>query len=180
MNDNSAVMYGAVVRGDLALIHVGAHVIVGDNATLSAGAVAGSPSPADAVATGLTIEPELFVGDYSKIGANATLKGCYLEGDNDVGHCASIGEGARLGRYAVVKPGSAVGDGVEIPEAEVWAGCPARKVGEVSDDAQAKHRKAAELSIDMISRHAYEFLPYGFGHLEKEALEKEAKQDITK
>lgn len=171
VNDKSAVMYGAVVRGDLAVIHVGAHVTVGENATLHAGAVEGSLSPADAVASGLPIKPELFVGDYSFVGANASLKSCRLSGDNVVGHCATVGEGASLGRYAVVLPGSSVGEDVEIPEGEIWAGCPAKKVAQLSDDDKLAHRKKAELSYGAFVRHSYEFLPVGTAHLEKEALE---------
>lgn len=179
VNDKSAVMYGAVVRGDLAVIHVGAHVTVGENATLHAGAVDNdSLSPADAVSTGLPIRPELFVGDYSFVGANASLKSCYLRGDNVIGHCSTVGDGARLGRYAVVLPGSSVGEDVEIPEGEVWGGSPAVKVGELSDDDKLAHRITAIRSYDLMQKHSFEFLPVGTAYLEKEALEKKKEMRI--
>lgn len=178
VNDRSAVMYGAVVRGDLAVIHVGAHVTVGENATLHAGAVEGSLSPADAVSTGLPIRPELFVGDYSFVGANASLKSCYLRGDNVIGHCATVGDGARLGRYAVVLPGSSVGEDVEIPDGEVWGGSPAAKVGELSDDDKTAHRSEANESYALMQEHSSEFLPVGTAYLEKEALEKKKEMEI--
>lgn len=172
VNDKSGVMYGAVVRGDLALIQIGALTVIGENSVLTAGAVDGMMSPSDAVSSGLSIEPELFVGDYCLIGANVTLRGCHLEGDNVVGHCSSVAEGASLGRYAVLKPGTSVEEGVRVGEGEIWAGSPAVKVGDVSDDDRLKHRQEATRRFGITSSHAYEFLPHGFGYLEKEALAK--------
>lgn len=78
VNDNSAILYGAVVRGDLAVIHVGAHVIVEENATLSAGHVRDGLTPREAIESGLAIRPALFVGDFSTVGAGAVLDGLSL------------------------------------------------------------------------------------------------------
>ena len=75
-NDYASIMYGSVVRGDLALIHIGAHSSVQDNCSLTAGRVEGSLSPTDAVASGLELEPELFVGDFTTVGPNSTLSSC--------------------------------------------------------------------------------------------------------
>lgn len=179
VNDKSAVMYGAVVRGDLAVIHVGAHVTVGDNATLHADVADGALSPQEAIAAGLPVSPQLFVGDYSSVGANASLTGCRLAGDNVVGHGATVAEGAVLERYAVVLPKSQVPEGVHIAEGEIWGGVPARKVADRSDDDRLAHRKSAEASYALFMRHAYEFLPHGFGYLEKEKLEAEAEGGVT-
>ncbi|KAI0563290.1 carbonic anhydrase 6 [Gracilaria domingensis] len=164
-------MYGAVVRGDLALIQIGALTVIGENSVLTAGAVDGTMSPTDAVATGLTIEPELWVGDYCLIGANVTLKGCRIEGCNIIGHCSTVAEGAVVGRYSVLEPGTYVGEGVIIPDGELWAGSPARKVRDVTADEQLKMKQEAERRYAVTSSHAYEFLPVGFGYLEKEAIE---------
>jgi carbonic anhydrase/acetyltransferase-like protein (isoleucine patch superfamily) len=170
VNDHATVSYGAVVRGDLALIHVGAYAYVGENASLTAGSVDGALSPADAVASGLAIAPDLFVGDYSSIGPNACLSSCVLEGRNRIGAGAVVGPGARVGRGSVVAPNSVVGPDVEIPASEVWSGNPAVKVGAVSDDEITEVESTA---IDMSAtsdEHAFEFLPVGFNYLEKEAL----------
>ncbi|PXF41342.1 Gamma carbonic anhydrase 2, mitochondrial [Gracilariopsis chorda] len=172
INDKSAIMYGAVIRGDLALIQIGALTVIGENSVLTAGAVDGMMTPSDAVSTGLALEPELWVGDYCLIGAGVTLKGCHLMGDNIVGHCSSVAEGATLGRYAILEPGTSVGEGVSIPEGEVWGGSPAQKVRDVTDDEKLQMRQGAERRYSTTASHAYEFLPVGFGYLEKEALEK--------
>lgn len=174
VNDKSAVMYGAVVRGDLAVIRVGLHVTIGENATLSAGEVEDAVSRGEAIAGGMSLEPQLFVGDYSVVGANASLRGCFLEGDNVVGSCAFVGDGARLGRYAEILAGGVVGNGVEVGEGEIWGGSPARKVGLVDEDERVERRKTAERSFGWMQRHAYEFLPVGTVYWEKERLEEES------
>lgn len=179
-------MYGAVVRGDLALIHIGFLSVVGENAVLTAGRVDaegrviaedGELTPADAVASGLSVEPELFVGDFSTIGANATVHGAYLDGDNIIGDGASVGDGVRIGRYGTVLGGSWVADGTEIGEGEIWGGSPAVKVGEVSDDDRIKRRQEAMSRHAVSSKHAYEFLPVGTAYWEKEQLDKLSKSE---
>lgn len=169
-NDYAAIMYGAVVRGDLALIHIGAHSHVQENCTLTAGSVDGELSPADAVATGLAITPELFVGDYSTVGPNSTLSSCVLEGSNVVGAGSVVNPGARLGRGAVLEPRSVVAPDTQIPAGEVWGGSPAGKVGELSPEEIAANRNAAESNDVTTQMHKYEFLPTGLVYLEKEKL----------
>ncbi|CAN8076923.1 unnamed protein product [Agarophyton chilense] len=171
VNDKTAIMYGAVVRGDLALIQIGALTIIGENCVLTAGAVDGTMTPSDAVATGLTIEPELLVGDSCLIGANVSLKGCRIEGYNTIGHCSTIAEGAVVGKFSVLEPGTSVGEGVTIPEGELWAGSPAQKVRDITDDEKLKVTQRARRRYANTYSHAYEFLPVGFGYLEKEAIE---------
>ena len=180
VNDKTAIMYGAVVRGDLALIQIGAYVTIGENSVLTAGAVDGTMSPSDAISTGLPVEPELYVGDYSLVEAGVTLRGCRLAGVNVIGHCTSIGEGAVIGRFSIVLPGSVVEDGTEIPEKEVWGGNPARKVRDVTEDEQIKHMQDAERRVAVTTQHAYEFLPVGTVYLEKEALTREQREVTAK
>lgn len=171
MNDRAAVMYGCVVRGDLALIHIGIDTTVCENTVITAGKVReGELSPADAVAVGLPIEPETTVGDFSYVGANCHLHSCTLDGENLIGHGTVIERGARIGRNAEILPGSWVAPDAYVPEGEVWAGSPATKVGTVSDDDKLARRKAAVARAKITSAHLWEFLPYGTVYQEKEAL----------
>lgn len=172
VNDKSAVMYGAVVRGDLALIQIGALTVIGENSILTAGAVDSSSeiSPSEAVAMGLSLEPELFVGDYCLVGPNVSMESCHVDGFNVIGAGSTIEKGARVGRYVVLEAGSRVPAGTEIPDGEIWGGCPAVKVGEVTDDHKVEVQRAAEVRYGVTQDHMYEFLPYGTAYLEKEAL----------
>lgn len=173
VNDFAAVMYGTVVRGDLALIHVGVYTTICENSVVTAGKVRdGSLSPVDAVSVGLPMEPEMIVGDFCYVGANCRLHSCFLDGDNVIGHGAVIDRGARIERYAQILPGSWVPTDVVVPEGEIWAGSPAVKVGTVSDDAKKACRKVAIGRKKTTAAHLWEFLPYGTVYLEKEALAK--------
>lgn len=172
LNNRAFVLYNAVVRGDLALIHVGMYSWIGENCVLTAGEVSDGLSPSDAVATGLPLEPELSVGDFCTVGANAHLHSCTLDGDNVVGHGAIVGKGARLSQFAELRPNSWLSDGSEVPDGEVWAGSPAIKIGVVSDDDKTTRRGAVMQRFKTTSAHAYEFLPVGNVYWEKEALQK--------
>lgn len=196
INDKAMVGYGAVVRGDLALIHIGFASTIGDNGVLTAGEVvvssssSSSPSsddgnnnttrrsrynltPTDAVATGLSLEPELVVGDFCTIGANTTLESCFLDGDNEVGHNCRIEAGARMARYSVLLPGSTLEQGAQVGKAEVWGGSPAAKVDTVHPDSLVPRRKKVlGDNGKMVPAHSYEFLPVGSAYWEKEQMEK--------
>ena len=173
VNDKAAVMYGAVVRGDLALIHIGGLTVIGDNSTLNAGTVDGSLSPSDAIATGLTLKPALFVGDYTLVGANCALHSCSLQGFNVVGDGCVIEEGARIGLHSIVEPKSVVPADMDIPEGELWGGSPAQKIRELTVEEKDEIRKLAQRRCSVTREHAYEFLPVGTVYWEKEKVDKE-------
>lgn len=179
INDSSFIMYGGVIRGDLALIHIGAFTVIGENSVITAGEVSDGLSPSDAVAAGLPIEPELVVGDLCHVGACVNLQSCFLDGDNVVGHGCTIGKGSRMGRFAELLPRSFVGEGVQIPEGEVWGGCPAVKVGTLTSEVKDKRRADGIKIGELTSAHAWEFLPGGSVYWEKEALEKEKQMSSS-
>lgn len=181
INDKAMVLYGSIIRGDLALIHVGCCSIIGENTTLTAGEVIETSntqnqghqlSPSDAVAAGLSIQPELSVGDFCDIGANVKLHSCFLDGDNFVGHGCVIEEGATLKRFAKLLPNSFLSAGQVVEEAEIWAGCPAVKVGSVTADDRISQRQGVIANYGTTREHMYEFLPVGAVYWEKEALQK--------
>lgn len=166
-------MYGSVIRGDLALIHVGAVTVIGDNCTLTAGAVDSELSPSDAISAGLSVDPELFVGDYTFVGPNCSLTSCHLDGMNIIGAGSTIGPGASIGRGSRLEPNSVVEPDTEVPDAELWGGNPAQKIADISPKDIAIAEREAELRTANTVAHAYEFLPHGFGYLEKERSRQE-------
>ena len=83
MGPRSAVMYGAVVRGDLAPVSLGAGAVVGARAVLHAAkAVEGHVAPA------------VRVGAGAIVGPGAVLHACTVEAGASVGAGAHVGEGA--------------------------------------------------------------------------------------
>ncbi|GAB0498200.1 hypothetical protein MMPV_009541 [Pyropia vietnamensis] len=175
INDQSAVMNGAVVRGDLAFLRIGAFTMVGDNCVLSAegpsGEGAGSTkglSASDAVATDLPMEPSLFVGDYVDVAPNCVLNGCTLEGENAVGANTVIEPGAIIGRQSLVEPGSVVAAGTVVPGGEAWGGVPAVKLRDLDGDEKEAFVKNSMDNVKMAARYASEFLPVGTVYWEAE------------
>lgn len=170
VNDRAAVMYGAVVRGDLALIHIGMLVTVGDNSTLTVGNIEGELPPHAAAAAGLSVEPDMFIGDFTKIGPNCALSSCSLQGRNTIGACSSIGPGSKIGRHSVLAANSVVPPDTDIPPNEYWGGSPARKIRDITSVETGAIRKDREEGYSVICRHMYEFLPVGTAYFEKESL----------
>ena len=83
MGPRSAVMYGAVLRGDLAPVSLGAGAVVGARAVLHAAkAVEGHVAPA------------VRVGAGAVVGPGAVLHACTVEAGASVGAGAHVGEGA--------------------------------------------------------------------------------------
>lgn len=159
INDQSAVMTGAVVRGDLAFLRIGAFTIIGDRLSAS-----------DAVATGLSMEPALFVGDYVDVAPNCVLNGCTLEGENAIGANTVIGPGAVIGRQALVEPGSVVAAGTVVPGGEAWGGVPAVKLRDLDGDEKEAFVKNSMDNVKMTARYASEFLPVGTVYWEAERV----------
>lgn len=170
VNDRAAVMYGAVVRGDLALIHVGAYTTIGENTTVVAGNVDGDMSPSVAAVTGLSIEPDVLIGDFSVIGPNCSLSSCTLQGRNIVGACSNIGPGTQIGQFSVLEPNSVVPPDTDIPPSELWGGNPAKKIRSISADESEPFDSNRRRDYKAIRQHMYEFLPFGMVYLEKERL----------
>lgn len=129
-------------------------------------------TPAEGVASGLAVQPELLVGDYVWVGSNVRLHGCVIRGENIIGDCVTVEDGAYVGRGSVVLPGSVVGEGVEIADNMIWGGD--KVVGEVTAEERALIKREAEERWGVTRQHMHEFLPGGFAYLEKEKLVRDA------
>ena len=110
------VWYGAVIRGDVARVHIGSHTNVQDNAVLHC--------------------------DYDcdlKIGKNVTI------GHSAVVHCASVGDGALIAMHATVLGGAVIGKdciiaagavvapGMQVADGMVVMGVPGKVVRATTD-----------------------------------------------
>lgn len=172
INDKSALLSNATVRGDLGLIEIGVCCVIGEGATLEAKGNASIMTPKEATDAGLPLAPDVSVGDFCRVGSGAVLSSCTLDGDNVVGNNSVIGQRVVLRRGARVLDRSVVADDVEIGENEVWAGNPAVKVDTLSAPAVDQHTKNMVQTYNTTKRHAFEFLPIGSVYWEKEALAK--------
>lgn len=107
IGEEASVWFGAVLRGDVGRIEVGARANVQDNAVLHT---------TDRVPT--------VVGEGVTIGHGAVLEGCTVERGALVGMNAVVLHGVVVGEEALVAAGSVVVDDTRIPPRTMAAGAP--------------------------------------------------------
>lgn len=131
---NSVVWYGAVLRGDVNTVRVGAHSSIGDDVVVHVSSGSLAPS---AVARGTS------VGDHVLVEAGAVLHACTVQNHAWVQSGAIVLDGAVVHEGAIVGPSSLVTK--SVPAGEYWAGVPAVKLRDVTQadrDALAARRAA--------------------------------------
>lgn len=136
----SSVWYGAVVRGDVHHVRIGARSNLQDQCVVH-------------------VTRERFaceIGDEVTVGHRAVVHGCVVRDGALIGigaivlDGAEIGEGALVGAGAVVTPGARVGDGM------VALGVPARAVRSLEDAERALQRARALDYVVTAKAHAAE------------------------
>ena len=127
---DTSVWFGTVMRGDSALLHVGAGSNVQDASVLHADP--GAP---------------LWVGDGVTIGHQVMLHGCTVGDGSLIGIQSVVLNGARIGKHCLVGAGSLVTEGKEFPDGSLIVGRPARVV-----------RPLTEAQIDGLKRSAAHYV----------------------
>ncbi|MEU6461120.1 gamma carbonic anhydrase family protein [Streptomyces sp. NPDC046976] len=115
----ASVWYGAVVRGDVETITVGARANVQDNVTLHADP--GFP---------------VTIGERVSIGHNAVVHGATVEDDCLIGMGATVLNGAVIGAGSLVAAQALVPQGMVVPAGSLVAGVPAKVRRELSPEEQ--------------------------------------------
>ncbi|MEU9150282.1 gamma carbonic anhydrase family protein [Streptomyces sp. NPDC048417] len=113
----ASVWYGAVVRGDVEKITVGAQANVQDNVTLHADP--GFP---------------VSVGERVSIGHNAVVHGATVEDDCLIGMGATVLNGAVIGAGSLVAAQALVPQGMVVPAGSLVAGVPAKVKRSLSEE----------------------------------------------
>jgi carbonic anhydrase/acetyltransferase-like protein (isoleucine patch superfamily) len=124
MDDHANVWYGAVLRGDNDLIHLGRNTNVQDGCVLHTDA--GLP---------------LLLADNVTVGHQVMLHGCSIGEGSLVGIQAVVLNGVKIGRNCIVAAGSVVTEGKEFPDGSMILGSPAKLV-----------RPLTPAQFDMLSR----------------------------
>ncbi len=111
----ASVWYGAVVRGDVERISVGARSNVQDNCTLHADP--GFP---------------VSIGERVSVGHNAVVHGATVGDDCLIGMGATVLNGAVIGAGSLVAAQALVPQGMQVPPGSLVAGVPAKVKRELS------------------------------------------------
>ena len=126
LGEDVGIWFGAVLRGDMEEISVGARSNIQENSVLHTDA--GFP---------------LTIGEGCTIGHKAMLHGCTIGENSLVGMSATILNGAVIGRNCLVGAGALVTEGREIPDNSLVLGAPAKVVRQLDEDTIAKLRQSS-------------------------------------
>ncbi|MEU0855443.1 gamma carbonic anhydrase family protein [Streptomyces griseofuscus] len=132
----ASVWYGAVVRGDVETITVGARANVQDNVTLHADP--GFP---------------VTIGERVSIGHNAVVHGATVEDDCLIGMGATVLNGAVIGAGSLVAAQALVPQGMVVPAGSLVAGVPAKVRRELSPEEQEGVTLNGTLYADLAQAH---------------------------
>jgi carbonic anhydrase/acetyltransferase-like protein (isoleucine patch superfamily) len=133
----SSVWFGAVVRGDIEAIRIGARTNVQDNATLH---VVGGKF-------GTTL------GDGITVGHNAVVHGCTIEDGALVGMGAIVLDGAVVGAESLIAAGALVAPGTRIPPRSLVLGSPGRVARPLTDEEIERIRASARNYVAYAERY---------------------------
>jgi carbonic anhydrase/acetyltransferase-like protein (isoleucine patch superfamily) len=116
--DDCSIWFNAVVRGDVNFIRMGNKVNIQDNAVIH----------------GTFEKNGTTIGNNVSIGHNAIVHGCTIEDDVLIGMGAIVMDRAVIGRNSIVAAGAVVLEGTIVPSRSIYAGVPAKKVKDISED----------------------------------------------
>jgi gamma-carbonic anhydrase len=135
--DDVSVWYGAVLRGDLQGIAIGARTNVQDHVAIHVD------------------EPDFptLVGEDVTIGHGAVLHGCRVERGALVGMHATVLNGAVVGEGAVVAAGALVPPGMAVPAGTLVAGVPATVRREVLAEEAEHVRRGVRRYLELKGRY---------------------------
>lgn len=127
LESGTSVWFGATLRGDNEVIHIGKGSNVQENTVMHTDM--GYP---------------LTIGTNCTIGHKAMLHGCTIGDNTLIGMGATVLNGAVIGRNCLIGAGALVTEGKEIPDGSLVMGAPARVVRSL-DDAAIEGLRASAL-----------------------------------
>ena len=119
--DESSVWYGAVVRGDINRIVIGAQTNLQDGVIIH-----------------LSDDYPALLGERVTVGHGAIVHACKVDDEVLVGMGAIILDGAEVGARSIIGANALVTTAMQIPPGSLVVGSPAKVVRQLSSDEQAK------------------------------------------
>jgi gamma-carbonic anhydrase len=118
LGDNCSVWYNAVIRGDVHFIKIGNNTNIQDNAVVHA-TYQKSPTR---------------IGSHVTIAHGAIVHGCTLHDNVLVGMNAVVLDDAIVEKNSIIAAGSVVTKGTVVKSGSVYAGIPAKKIKNISQE----------------------------------------------
>jgi carbonic anhydrase/acetyltransferase-like protein (isoleucine patch superfamily) len=126
LGEDVSIWYGAVLRGDLAPVTVGARSNIQDGTVVHVA----DDGPCE-------------IGEETVVGHRAMLHACRVEGGCLIGMQATVLDGAVIGHGSVVGAGALVTSRTVIPPRSLVLGAPGKIVRTLEDKDEAFHRAMA-------------------------------------
>ncbi len=118
MGDDCSIWFNAVLRGDVNSIRMGNKVNVQDGVVIHC-----------------TYEKtKAIIGNNVSIGHNAIIHGCTIDDNVLVGMGAIIMDNAKVGSNSIIAAGAVVLENTIIESGTIYAGIPAKKVKDISEE----------------------------------------------
>jgi carbonic anhydrase/acetyltransferase-like protein (isoleucine patch superfamily) len=122
IGDDCSVWYGAVIRGDVHSIRIGARTNIQDNCTLH---VTHRTHP-------------VHIAEEVTIGHSVVAHGCTIQRRALIGMGSRVLDGAVVGELALVGAGALVPEGMHVPPRTLAVGVPARVKRPLTDEEIAR------------------------------------------
>ena len=138
LGSQSSVWFGAVLRGDVEEIRIGARTNLQDQVIVH---VSSKPHPT-------------HIGDDVTVGHGAVLHGCRVGNRVLVGIRATVLDGAVLEDDCIIAAGSLVPPGMTVPSGKLVMGAPAQIARDLRDAEFAKLRSSAANYVMLAKNYA--------------------------
>ncbi len=118
MGNDCSVWFNAVVRGDVNSIIIGNKVNIQDGVVIHC----------------TYLKTKAIIGNNVSIGHNAIIHGCTINDDVLVGMGAIVMDNVNVGSNSIIAAGAVVLENTIIESGTIYAGIPAKKVKDISQE----------------------------------------------
>ncbi len=134
IGSNCFIGFGAIIRGDFGRIVIGDGTLVEENVVIHSGSL-------------------VKIGDNVTIGHMVMIHDAVIEDRALVGMMSMICNGATIGEWSIVAEQSLVKKNQTIPSKKIYAGSPAREIGDLKERHRSNLIEGQQAYADMIGRY---------------------------
>lgn len=127
LEEGSTVWFGAVLRGDHGLIHLGKNSNIQDNSV---------------------VHERVEIGENVSVGHNCIIHGCEIGDNTLVGMGSIIMNYAKIGKNCIIGAGSLITEHKEFPDNSLIMGSPAKLVKEIPKELLEENLINARVYIE--------------------------------
>ncbi len=131
LGDFASVWFGAVLRGDINQISVGAYSNIQDNAVVH-----------------LADDYPCVIGEWVTVGHSAVVHACHVGDECLIGMGATILDGAVIGAQSIIGANALVPGGMQVPPGSLVLGTPGKVVKMLSPEERAGLKQWAQKYVE--------------------------------